>query len=87
MDCEKLRNIGECRVSKLLVTVTFAPFSQARETVGVRNSDHTLDLRIRSGRRRRASDSKKAREASVRHCDSLSLAAELPECGAVPCRT
>jgi hypothetical protein len=34
------------------------------QPVGVRNSDHALDLRIRSGRRRRASDSKGAREAS-----------------------
>ena len=55
--------------------------------VGVRNSDHALDLRIRSERQRRASDSKEAREASVRHSDSPSLAAELPECGAVPCKT
>jgi hypothetical protein len=51
--------------------------------VGVRNSDHALDLRIRCGRRRRASDSKEAREASVRHSIRLPWRAELPECGAV----
>jgi len=47
------------------------------EGVGVRNSDHALDLRIRSGRRRRASDSKEAREASVRHSIGLPW---LPNC-------
>jgi hypothetical protein len=47
------------------------------ERVGVRNSDHALDLRMRSGRRRRASDSKEAREASVRHSIRLPW---LPNC-------
>jgi hypothetical protein len=35
--------------------------------VGVRNCDHALDLRIRSGRRRRASAPLDATEESVRH--------------------
>ena len=53
--------------------------------VGVRNSDHVLDLGIRSGRRRRASDSKEAREASARHSIRLPW---LPNCpSAEPLRT
>ena len=47
------------------------------QLVGVRNSNHALDLRIRSGRRRRASNSKEAREASVRHSIRLPW---LPNC-------
>jgi hypothetical protein len=58
------------------------------DPVGVRNCDHALDLRIRSGRVRRASASLDAREASFRHFDSLAREPNgLTACGAIPDRT
>jgi len=71
IDCEEDRTLRAMLVGML------REITDRTEPVGVRNSDHALDLQIRSGRRRRASDSKDAREASVRHSIRLPW---LPNC-------